>query len=41
MRTIPERESLSVEFKSDLKRLPDGELVATVVCLANTEGGEI
>lgn len=41
MRTIPERESLTVEFKSDHRRLPDGELVATVVCLANTEGGEI
>jgi predicted HTH transcriptional regulator len=41
MRTIPERESLMVEFKSDLRRLPDGELVATVVCLANTVGGEI
>lgn len=41
MRTIPERESLSVEFKSDVKRLPDADLVATVVCLANTEGGAI
>jgi ATP-dependent DNA helicase RecG len=40
-RTIPERESLTVEFKSDRKRLPDGDLVAMVVCLANTEGGEI
>ena len=41
MRTIPERESLSVEFKSDVRRLPDADLVATVVCLANTEGGAI
>ncbi|RRR77321.1 MAG: ATPase [Candidatus Viridilinea halotolerans] len=41
MRTIPEQESLTVEFKSDRKRLPDGELVATVVCLANSEGGTI
>lgn len=41
MRSIPERESLNIEFKSDLRRLPDAELVATVVCLANTEGGEI
>ena len=41
IRTIPERESLSVEFKSDRERLPDRDLVAAVVCLANTEGGEI
>lgn len=40
-RTIPERESLTVEFKSDRKRLPDHDLVAAVVCLANTDGGEI
>jgi ATP-dependent DNA helicase RecG len=32
-------ETLTVEFKSDLKRLPDRDLVATVVALANTEGG--
>ncbi len=40
-RTIPRHESLTVEFKSDLKRLPDAELVAAVVCLANSDGGEI
>lgn len=40
-RLIPDRESLTVEFKSDRKRLPDRELIASVVCLANTEGGEI
>jgi ATP-dependent DNA helicase RecG len=40
-RTIPEKESLTVEFKSDQKRLPDRDLVAAAVCLANTEGGEI
>jgi ATP-dependent DNA helicase RecG len=40
-RAIPERESLTVEFKSDRDRLPDRELVAAVVCLANTEGGEL
>lgn len=38
---IQQGESLSLEFKSDLKRLPDRELVATVVSLANTEGGEL
>lgn len=40
-RTIPLRESLTVEFKSDLRRLPDSEMVAAAVCLANTDGGEI
>lgn len=40
-RAIPERESITVEFKSDRNRLPDRDLVATVVCLANTEGGAI
>jgi ATP-dependent DNA helicase RecG len=43
--TIPERESLTVEFKSDHQRdgspLSDSELVAAVVCLANAEGGEL
>jgi len=32
-------ETLTVEFKSDTKGLPDRELVAAVVALANTEGG--
>ncbi|MBD2774653.1 RNA-binding domain-containing protein [Iningainema tapete] len=40
-RTIPTQESLTVEFKSDRSRLPDKELIETVVCLANTDGGEI
>jgi len=34
-------ESLSVEFKSDVKGLPDRDLVAAVVAMANTEGGLI
>jgi ATP-dependent DNA helicase RecG len=38
---IPQKESLTVEFKSDRKRLPDRELVEAAVCLANTEGGSI
>jgi ATP-dependent DNA helicase RecG len=38
---IDQGESLTVEFKSDLKCLPDRELVAAVVALANTEGGEL
>ena len=40
-RTIPQHESLTVEFKSDQRRLSDADLIATVVCLANSEGGEI
>ncbi|HQU43921.1 MAG TPA: ATP-binding protein [Pirellulales bacterium] len=40
-RLIPQHESLTVEFKSDRGRLPDRELVAAVVCLANTEGGDL
>ena len=40
-RTIPARESLTVEFKSDRDRLADAELVHSVVGLANTDGGEL
>lgn len=32
-------ETLTVEFKSDRKGLPDRDLVEAVVALANTEGG--
>ncbi|NCC60096.1 MAG: ATPase [Verrucomicrobiae bacterium] len=38
---IQQGESLSLEFKSDLKCLPDRDLVAAVVSLANTDGGEL
>jgi ATP-dependent DNA helicase RecG len=38
---IKQGESLVLEFKSDLKSLPDRELVAAVVALANTEGGDL
>lgn len=38
---VPDQESLTVEFKSDRDRLPDRDLVAAVICLANTEGGTI
>mgnify|MGYP002625925921 CR=1 FL=1 len=50
-REIPPKETIEVEFKSEFKRtpngalkpsrLPDGELVDTVVALSNTNGGEI
>jgi ATP-dependent DNA helicase RecG len=39
VRTVPSQETLTVEFKSDQKPLSDRDLIATVVCLANTEGG--
>lgn len=38
---IQQGESLALEFKSDQKCLPDRDLVATVVSLANTEGGDL
>jgi ATP-dependent DNA helicase RecG len=38
---VPTRESLTVELKSDVKKLPDRELVLAAVCLANTDGGTI
>lgn len=41
MRQIPERESLTEEFKSDQKRLPDSEIIDTVVALSNTDGGRL
>lgn len=34
-------ENLQVEFKSDLKCLSDRDLIAAVVALANTEGGDL
>ena len=36
---IPKNETLTVEFKSDLKRYSDRELVEEIVGMANTEGG--
>lgn len=38
---IVKGENLTVEFKSDLKPLPDRELVAAVTSLSNTDGGDI
>lgn len=37
-RTIPERESLTVEFKSDKRCVTDSELVAAVICLPSLCG---
>lgn len=38
---VPTSESLTVEFKSDRKRLPDDELVEALACMANSDGGEL
>lgn len=38
---LPEKETITVEFKSDRKRLPDRELVEAVMSMANTDGGEL
>lgn len=38
---LPSAESLTVEFKSDRKRLSDSDLAEAIVCLANAEGGEL
>ena len=41
LKLIRQGESLTLEFKSDAKRLSDHDLVAAVIALANTEGGEL
>lgn len=38
---LPKSESLTVEFKSDRIKLSDKELVEAIICLANTDGGEV
>lgn len=38
---IPPKETLTVEFKSDRKRLSDSDLIEAIVCLANADGGEL
>lgn len=40
-RTIPLKETLTIEFKSDRKKLSDDELVEVVVAFSNTCGGEL
>lgn len=41
MDIVSKGETLKIEFKSDVKQLPDRELVATVISLSNTEGGDL
>lgn len=39
--TLPPVESLTVEFKSDRRKLSDTDLAEAIVCLANAEGGAL
>lgn len=39
--TIPERETLEIEFKSDRNKLPDDDIIDAVVAFANTLGGTL
>lgn len=41
MRLIPLEETLTVEFKSDIKKYPDSEIFEAVIAFANTEGGDL
>ena len=36
---IPEKEAIDIEFKSDVKRYPDRDLIEAVAAMANTNGG--
>lgn len=38
---LPQKETLEIEFKSDLKKLSDTDLIDAVVAFANTSGGDI
>ncbi len=40
-RIIPLKESLTVEFKSDLKKYDDSRIFEDVIAFANTEGGDL
>ena len=40
-RLIPQKETLTVEFKSDVKKLDNQEIFEAVVAFSNTEGGEL
>ncbi|MBR1695515.1 MAG: ATP-binding protein, partial [Selenomonas sp.] len=41
MCTFPNTETLTIEFKSDKKPLPDNDIIDAVVAFANTEGGDL
>lgn len=39
MLELPAKESLTVEFNSDVKSLPDSDIIDAIIGLTNTEGG--
>lgn len=39
--TIPGRETLTIEFKSDRDKLNDDDLIEAIICLANAQGGDL
>ena len=41
MCNIPEKETLTVEFKSDKSPLPDNDIIDAIVAFANTDGGDL
>lgn len=41
LRTIPWKETLTIEFKSDIKKYGDADLFEDVVAFANTDGGDL
>ena len=38
---IPQKETMEIEFKSDVKKLSDNDLIDAVVAFANTAGGAV
>ena len=38
---LPNKETLVIEFKSDIKSYPDKDLVEAIAAMANTQGGEL
>lgn len=38
---LPTKETLTIEFKSDKKKLSDADILESVVAFANTEGGDL
>ena len=38
---LPKKETLVIEFKSDIKSYPDRDLVEDITAMANTKGGEL
>jgi len=41
MGVIPNKETLTIEFKSDVKKLPDNDLIDAIVGMTNAGGGEL